>query len=115
MNKRFLTKAPVLLGATCLLAIASCGGSKDKDKDSSSAPSTAAKAEAPTLFDFKTLDHTILKRKENAPPTVIFPAELTAEDNKRISIIGFMAPFEEMDNMKRFMLLPSYVGCFFCS
>ena len=109
-----------ILHLLAVLCLASCGGSKEKDKSAaaapqdSPAPTVAPVAEAP-LIDFKLLDHTLLERRENKPPTVIFPPELKADDNQRISIIGFMAPFEEMDNMKRFMLLPSYVGCFFCS
>lgn len=108
-----------ILQLLTLLCLASCGGSRDKgapstSKGSSPTPSVAAAEETP-LIDFKLLDHTLLERRENKPPTVIFPPELTADDNKRVSILGFMAPFEEMDNMKRFMLLPSYVGCFFCS
>src|SRR4051794_25582078 len=107
MNKGFFKTAGWLAAATGLLALASCGESKDKK------PTTATtEADGPALVDFKLLDRTILKRHEDAPPLVIFPEELKAEDNKRISIVGFMAPFEEMDNMKRFMLLPSYVGCF---
>lgn len=116
MKKNSYQCAGACLALSALVGLSACGKSNETgsapDKASSS---SAAAAEAAPLFDFKTLDHTILKRREGAPPTVIFPAELTAEDNKRISIVGFMAPFEEMDNMKRFMLLPSYVGCFFCS
>src|SRR5262249_15363279 len=44
-----------------------------------------------------------------------YPQDLASLDNKPVSIVGFMAPFEEIDNMRRFMLLPSSVGCYFCS
>jgi hypothetical protein len=111
MKKKIFASIGLAAGLALMFSLASCGGSKDKGAASSS----AAHAEQAPLVDFKLLDHTLLERHEDRPPSVIFPDELKALDNKRISIIGFMAPFEEMDNMKRFMLLPSYVGCFFCS
>lgn len=116
MKSNLYASLSLFAGLACALALTSCGGSKDDKASGNAAPSNnAAKAPDPAVVDFKELDHTLLKRHDDAPPTVIFPPELVAEDNKPISIIGFMAPFEEIDNMKRFMLLPSYVGCFFCS
>lgn len=118
MKQGTLITTGLAIGLACTLSLSSCGESKDKKAATTApanSPAPVAEAASPALLDFKLLDHTLLERRENKPPTVIFPPELTAEDNKRVSIIGFMAPFEEMDNMKRFMMLPSYVGCFFCS
>lgn len=88
----FLTRAPEDNGAT--------------------AAQRAASAEA-TKVDFKFLART--KIDPQSPAKVAYPDDMAALDNQRISIVGFMAPFEEIDNMKKFMLLPSYVGCYFCA
>ena len=44
-----------------------------------------------------------------------FPESLRELDGQRVSLIGFMAPFDNLQNMQRCMIVPSYVGCTFCS
>lgn len=82
------------------------GSSSDDD----SAPEPNA-----TVLDFPTLDRTNVEHQSTGGSVVTYPPELSQLNNQRVSIVGFMAPYEEIDNMRRFMLLPGYVGCFFCS
>lgn len=44
-----------------------------------------------------------------------FPANLAELDGREVSLVGFMAPFDSLDDMRRCMILPSYVGCNFCA
>jgi len=46
--------------------------------------------------------------------THIFPDSLLQLDGKTVVINGFMAPYEDLDNLREFMLLSFSVGCFFC-
>lgn len=47
--------------------------------------------------------------------TIKYPAEIKALDGKRVALIGFMAPYEKLDDMSTCMILPASVGCYFCS
>jgi hypothetical protein len=44
-----------------------------------------------------------------------FPESIKQLDGRRVSLVGFMAPFDNLDDMSRCMIVPSYVGCTFCS
>ena len=44
-----------------------------------------------------------------------FPESLMKLDGQRVILIGFMAPYDDLNNMRRCMIMPSYVGCSFCS
>ncbi len=44
-----------------------------------------------------------------------FPETLRELDGRRVRLVGFMAPFDDLKNMRRCMIVPSYVGCNFCS
>ena len=44
-----------------------------------------------------------------------FPESLKKLNGQRVSIVGFMAPFDSLENMRRCQVVPSYVGCTFCS
>ena len=44
-----------------------------------------------------------------------FPESLKELDGRRVSLVGFMAPFDDLKDMRRCMIVPSYVGCTFCS
>lgn len=94
--------------AAGVVALSYLDGGKDAGETPSADTGTSAE-----VIDFKFLDQTLVDPA--ATTKVSYPPELAALDNRRVSIVGFMAPFEEIDNMQRFMLLPSYVGCFFCS
>ncbi len=62
-------------------------------------------------IDFRLLRLTQVKR--NPPP--IYPEELSKMDGKTVKILGFMAPYDDIENMKNFMLFPTIAGCFFCA
>ena len=68
---------------------------------------------APTPIDFPQLD-------EARPLDLIdmkldFPKSLKALDGRQVSLVGFMAPFDNLSDMSRCMIVPTYVGCTFCS
>tara|TARA_B100001093_G_scaffold70105_1_gene60596 strand:+ start:3206 stop:4963 length:1758 start_codon:yes stop_codon:yes gene_type:complete len=44
-----------------------------------------------------------------------FPESLKKLDGQRVSMIGFMAPFDSLEDMRRCQIVPSYVGCTFCN
>lgn len=44
-----------------------------------------------------------------------FPESLKKLEGHRVSLVGFMAPFDNLRNMRRCMIVPNYVGCRFCS
>ena len=44
-----------------------------------------------------------------------FPDALKELDGRPVSLTGFMAPFDDLKDMRRCMIVPSYVGCTFCS
>lgn len=76
---------------------------------------SAGSADVAPLIDFPFLDLAVANQPGASISKVTFPPELENLDNHRVSIIGFMAPYEEIDNMRHFLLLPSYTGCYFCS
>tara|TARA_B100000963_G_scaffold360149_1_gene389949 strand:+ start:469 stop:2184 length:1716 start_codon:yes stop_codon:yes gene_type:complete len=44
-----------------------------------------------------------------------FPESLEKLNGNKVRMIGFMAPFDSLEDMRRCMIVPSYVGCTFCS
>lgn len=44
-----------------------------------------------------------------------FPESLKKLDGRRVRMVGFMAPFDSLEDMSRCQMVPSYVGCNFCS
>ena len=44
-----------------------------------------------------------------------FPDALKELDGRPVSLTGFMAPFDDLKDMRRCMIVPSYVGCTFCT
>ncbi len=62
------------------------------------------------VVDFPMLGQAVTSK--GAPP--VFPDSLKAQDGKQVAIIGFMAPYDQIDDMTHCMIMPSYVGCYFC-
>lgn len=62
-------------------------------------------------IDFKLLAEAV--PDENSNP--IFPGALTLLDGKQVSIQGFMAPFDDLEDLTRFMLFSFPTGCNFCA
>ncbi len=80
------------------------------------AESPAPPANAPASVDWKMLDRTnaeIAGGMHNAK--ISYPTDLQALNNKPVSILGFMTPFEDLDDMTKFLLMPTSGGCFFCN
>lgn len=68
---------------------------------------------APPLLNFPLLDKTDFEdRKDDLK--VSYPPALSALDGKQVAIAGFMTPYESLDDMQQFLLMPSSGGCFFC-
>lgn len=44
-----------------------------------------------------------------------YPAALRELEGRQVTLIGFMAPYDNLNDMSRCMMVPSYVGCTFCS
>ena len=44
-----------------------------------------------------------------------FPEKLRALEGRRVRLVGFMAPYDSLNDMRRCMIVPSYVGCSFCT
>lgn len=66
---------------------------------------------ASCFITYKLLGKTALNMN-HLPP--IYPKKLIDLNGKRVSIIGFMAPVDEVDNAKHFFLVSSVAGCYFC-
>jgi len=44
-----------------------------------------------------------------------FPEALQALEGERVRLVGFMAPWDSLVDMGRCLIMPTYVGCNFCS
>jgi hypothetical protein len=93
----------LLLALTTGVALQNAGSSSVIPINRSSAP----------ILTFKDLDTAILPMWEGGP--VNYPAWLEELDGKPVEVTGFMAPFDQLDDLSTFMLMPSYVGCYFCA
>jgi hypothetical protein len=67
----------------------------------------------PPLLNFPLLDKTDFEEKKD-DLRVTYPPSLTSLDGKQVAIAGFMTPYESLDDMHQFLLMPSSGGCFFC-
>jgi hypothetical protein len=75
------------------------------------------RAETPApVVDWKGLDRTVAEISNGMQSAKIaYPDDLHALDGKPVSIVGFMTPFEDLDDMGVFLLMPTSGGCFFCN
>ncbi|HAY81082.1 MAG TPA: hypothetical protein DCY79_14850 [Planctomycetaceae bacterium] len=93
-------------------------GTTDSDASSSTAqanlePGDTAAATAPPVINFPQLDDT--RPLDLIDMELGFPESLKQLEGRRVSLVGFMAPFDNLQSMRRCMIVPSYVGCTFCS
>jgi len=87
-----------------------------ESKDAKTAYKDAATPTEAVLADWDFLNKTdVVVSDGQKDATIHYPAEIKALDGKRVAIVGFMAPFEKLDDMSTCMLLPASVGCYFCS
>ncbi len=76
-------------------------------------PATLAPGSDAPEIDFPLLDQA--RRLDFIDAELSFPDALRELDGREVTLVGFMAPFDDLRNMRRCMILPSYVGCKFCS
>lgn len=62
-------------------------------------------------IDFALLDKTVLPQRP--PPE--YPAELDRLDGRAVRIAGYMAPYDDLKNLREFMLFGTPAGCYFCA
>ncbi|MEM6277898.1 MAG: DUF3299 domain-containing protein [Verrucomicrobiota bacterium] len=67
----------------------------------------------PTSINFDLLDEA--KPLDLIDMTLDFPESLRALDGQYVRLVGFMAPYDSLSDMRRCMIVPSYVGCTFCA
>ncbi|HPS03675.1 MAG TPA: DUF3299 domain-containing protein [Candidatus Sumerlaeota bacterium] len=79
-----------------------------------SAATPVAETRIPTSVDFTLLDKTEADEEDaSVPPR--YPPEISQLADHPVRIRGFMVPFKELNDMRRFVLMPTQVGCFFCN
>ncbi len=107
MKTTLLPLIPPLL--LLVFTLAQTRGPRSGSDDTSAGGAASAQA----VLTFQDLDAALLPEVEGGP--VEYPAWLAALDGKRVAVAGFMAPFDQLDDLTVFMLMPSYVGCYFCA
>ena len=55
------------------------------------------------------------KPPDESEPTPVFAEELKKLEGKQVRITGFVAPYQDPDNMTKLLLLNAGTGCFFCN
>jgi hypothetical protein len=87
-----------------------------ESKDAKTAYKAATEPTEAVWADWDFLNKTdVIVSDGKKDATLNYPAEIKALDGKRVAIVGFMAPFEKLDDMSTCMILPASVGCYFCS
>lgn len=84
----------------------------EPDLAAEDSPSVAEPSGVPEIT-FPLLDQ--VRSLDLVEPYMGFPEALLQLDGKEVQLIGFMAPFDSLENMRRCMIVPTYVGCTFCS
>jgi len=78
-------------------------------------PMNEATATGTTLLNWPLLDKVDVQvNEQRKDATITDPKELKRCDGQRISIVGFMAPWQSVDDLSTFQLMPGYVGCYLC-
>ncbi|MEM9283501.1 MAG: DUF3299 domain-containing protein [Verrucomicrobiota bacterium] len=67
----------------------------------------------PTPIDFDLLDE--VRPLDLIDMNLEFPERLRALEGQPVRLVGFMAPYDSLNDMRRCMIVPSYVGCTFCA
>ena len=91
-----------------LLTLIGCGRENDpgSDDESKNAPALPV-IDFPLLGEARPVDLIDMKLE--------FPESLKKLNGRRVIMVGFMAPFDSLEDMVRCQIVPSYVGCNFCS
>ena len=107
-------KASTALLTLLTLTLFGCDrGPDDGNEEELNSTSPPKSSESLPLIDFALLG-------EARPVDLIdmkleFPESLKKLDGRQVSFVGFMAPFDSLEDMVRCQMVPSYVGCNFCS
>ena len=112
MAKRLII--PLVMATLAVSILASLAWRSHMAAQKAVAAALKDSAEATTI-DFPFLDRALVQSAGQGTSSVKYPPDLARLDNRRVTLVGFMAPYEQIDDMRRFLLLPSYVGCFFCA
>ncbi|MEM9015652.1 MAG: DUF3299 domain-containing protein [Verrucomicrobiota bacterium] len=67
----------------------------------------------PTPIHFDLLDE--VRPLDLIDMTLEFPESILALEGQHVRLVGFMAPYDSLNDMRRCMIVPSYVGCTFCA
>jgi len=95
-----------LISLVLITVAAVLSGCADSDGPNGGAPDPSV-----PILNFPVLNESRINAETG---DISFPDALAALDGKEVSIAGFMAPYDKLDDMSLFMLMPSYVGCYFC-
>lgn len=113
---RFLALALLLLAFVARAGAQAPGGGADphslRKVDSATSATLAAlpQLEGDDAIRWSDIKKTKLSRR----PPPVFTEKVAALDGRRVRMVGFMAPFDSLTDMRNFMLLPTMVGCYFC-
>lgn len=106
---------PLLVSATLMLVMAVLAAVQRRPTynfaDSVAEHLRAIGADASAqVLGFETMGQAI-KGKDGNP---VFPQTIMPMEGGPVALIGFMVPYDQLDDMTYCMILPSYVGCYFC-
>ncbi len=86
---------------------------KSSENDTENVKYLKSASDSIHVIDFPLLAEA--RPKDLIDMSLAFPEELEKLNGQKVSLIGFMAPFESLEDMSRCMIVPSYVGCTFCT
>jgi hypothetical protein len=86
---------------------------KSSENETKSAKYLTLASDSIHVIDFPLLAKA--RPKDLIDMSLSFPEDLQKLDGQKVSLIGFMAPFDSLEDMSRCMIVPSYVGCTFCT
>ena len=86
---------------------------KSSENETKSAKYLKLASDSIHVIDFPLLAKA--RPKDLIDMSLSFPEDLQKLDGQKVSLIGFMAPFDSLEDMSRCMIVPSYVGCTFCT
>ena len=97
-----------------LLLLFGCDNAPHKESEvEGNTTNTKAPSESLPVIDFPLLGEA--RPVDLIDMTLEFPESLKKLNGQRVSMVGFMAPFDSLEDMVRCQMVPSYVGCNFCS
>ncbi len=102
----------ILLALVVFNSQVSRGGKKERMEQYRRTVETQRETEGQSLLKWDQMRQTKRANSSSAP---IFADDLSALDGKEVTLLGFMAPIDQFQDVSYFMLLPVPIECFFCS